>query len=523
MASALERLKVYIKSSSPIVVVETLEEMRALEVARSAALELDLAFFEWSIADGLTRTDGTFSKLRLTSETAAGMPPVNNTQPAAGMLAHLRTLTIEGVFVLKDFHRHMDDTVVIRRLREVAQTFCTDRRTIIITAPALNVPAELQNQVEYLDLPLPDHARLMEIVEATYARLRKKLLLARTIDKAGIHTLAENLSGLTEDEAERAIAHAIVARNVLDEQVPTDVLQAKKDMLKRSGMLDFIENPEPMSAVGGLDNLKRWLARRRDTWSEAARAAGLEAPRGVIIMGVQGCGKSMCARAVAGEWRLPLVRFDTAAIYDKYVGETEKRIQKVFRVAERLSPAVLWIDELEKVFAGSGADSASSDAGVSARLLAAFLSWMQDRKAPVFVAATCNNVTVLPPEVIRKGRFDEIFFVDLPNDEERRAIFTAQLRRRKQDPTDFDLDRLSLASGGYSGAEIEAAIKAAMYTAFSEKKALKIETILQEIANTTPLSATRAEDIEALRAWAADRARPATTLEGARKAAAQLA
>src|SRR5919201_6769004 len=185
MPSALERLKVLIKSSSPIVVVETLEEMHALEVARAAASDLDLAFFEWSIADGLTRTDGTFSKLRVTSETAASLPPVNNTQPAAGLLAHLRTLTIEGGFVLKDFHRHMDDTVVIRRLREVAQTFCTDRRTIIITAPALVVPPELQNQVEYLDLPLPDQARLMEIVEATYARLRKKLLLARTIDKGG--------------------------------------------------------------------------------------------------------------------------------------------------------------------------------------------------------------------------------------------------------------------------------------------------------------------------------------------------
>ena len=523
MSSALERLKIYIKSSSPIVAMETLEEMRALEVARSAASELDLAFFEWSIADGLTRTDGTFSKLRLTSETAASLPPVNNTQPAVGMLAHLRTLTVEGVFVLKDFHRHMDDPVVIRRLREVAQTFCTDRRTVIITAPQLTVPPELQNQVEYLDLPLPDHARLMDIVETTYSRLRKKLLLARSIDKAGISTLADNLSGLTEDEAERAVAHAIVARNTLDDQVPADVLQAKKDMLQRSGMLDFIESPERMGEIGGLDNLKRWLARRKDTWTEAARAAGLEAPRGVIIMGVQGCGKSMCARAIAGEWGLPLVRFDTAAIYDKYVGETEKRIQKVFRVAERLAPAVLWIDELEKVFAGSGADSASSDAGVSARLLAAFLSWMQDRKAPVFVAATCNNVTVLPPELIRKGRFDEIFFVDLPTDEERRAIFTAQLMRRKQNPADFDLDRLSLASGGYSGAEIEAAIKAAMYAAFSEKRALKTETILQEISGSTPLSATRAEDIEALRAWAADRARPATTLEGARKAAAQLA
>ena len=180
-------------------------------------------------------------------------------------------------------------------------------------------------------------------------------------------------------------------------------------------MLDFIDANDTMASVGGLENLKHWLAQRRNSWEPQARQFGLDPPKGVIILGVQGCGKSLCARSVAGEWKLPLVKFDTAAIYDKYIGETEKRIQKVFKVAEGLAPCVLWIDELEKVFAGSGPDSASADAGVSSRLLASFLSWMQDRKAPVFVAATCNNVTVLPPELIRKGRFDELFFVDLPN------------------------------------------------------------------------------------------------------------
>lgn len=521
MDRAIDRLKVFINSSSPIVVIETLEEPRALEVARTAAADLKAPFFEWSIADGLARTDGAYPRMRLNPDELLNQPPINNTQAAAGVLAHMLTMTIEAVFVLKDFHRHMEDPVVVRRLRDVAHAFCSDRRTVIITAPTLVVPPELQNQVEYLNLPLPDRKRLAEIVEETYTRLRKRMVLARTLDEAGMAAVASNLRGLTEDEAERAVAHAIVERNTLDEQVATDVLQAKKEMLRRAGMMEFIDAPERMNAVGGLDNLKRWLARRKDTWSEAARGAGLEPPRGVIIMGVQGCGKSMCARAIAGEWGLPLVRFDTAAIYDKYVGETEKRIQKVFRIAEQLAPAVLWIDELEKVFAGSGAQSASSDAGVSSRLLAAFLSWMQDRKAAVFVAATCNNVTVLPPELIRKGRFDEIFFVDLPNHEERCAIFAAQLSRRQQNPAEFDVERLSLASGGFSGAEIETAIKAAMYAAFSEKKALKTETILQEISHATPLSTTRAEDMAALRAWAADRASPATSPEAPRAAAAR--
>src|SRR5437773_1045354 len=216
----------------------------------------------------------------------------------------------------------------------------------------------------------------------------------------------------------------------------------------------------------GKSSTKPWLVHRQNAGEPEGRQCGLEPPKGVIILGVQGCGKSLCARAIAGEWKLPLVKFDTAAVYDKYIGETEKRIQKVFKVAEGLAPCVFWIDELEKIFAGSGPDSASVDAGVSSRILAAFLSWMQDRKAPVFVAATCNNVTVLPPELIRKGRFDELFFVDLPNQAERKQIFAIQLAKRKRNPADFDLNRVTTAADGYSGAEIESVVQTALYAAY---------------------------------------------------------
>jgi SpoVK/Ycf46/Vps4 family AAA+-type ATPase len=314
------------------------------------------------------------------------------------------------------------------------------------------------------------------------------------------------LRGLTEEEAERAASQAIVTRYGLTPETVTDVLEAKKELLRHSGMLEFIDATENLASVGGLDNLKRWLAERRGTWEDAARDFGLEPPRGVIILGVQGCGKSMCARAVAGEWKLPLVKFDTAAIFDKYIGETEKRIQKVFRVAEGLAPCVFWIDELEKIFAGSGPDSASVDAGVSSRILAAFLSWMQDRKAPVFVAATCNNVTVLPPELIRKGRFDELFFVDLPNQSERKQIFAIHLARRKRNPADFDLDRVAAAARGYSGAEIDAAVQTALYAAFSGKQTVNTQGLLDALKATVPLSTTRSEEIQALRGWAGQRA-----------------
>jgi SpoVK/Ycf46/Vps4 family AAA+-type ATPase len=275
-------------------------------------------------------------------------------------------------------------------------------------------------------------------------------------------------------------------------------------------MLEFIDVSENMASVGGLENLKQWLVRRRGAWDEPARQFGLEPARGVIILGVQGCGKSLCARAVAGEWKLPLVKFDTAAVFDKYIGETEKRIQKVFRVAEGLAPCVLWIDELEKVFAGSGPDSASVDAGVSSRILASFLSWMQDRKAPVFVAATCNNVNALPPELIRKGRFDELFFVDLPNRAERTEIFVIQLERRKRNPSDFDLDRIATAAKGFSGAEIDAAVQGALYAAYSGKQTLNTQILLDALAQTVPLSTTRSEEIGAQRDWAKERAVPAS-------------
>jgi ATP-dependent 26S proteasome regulatory subunit len=551
LADGLERLKVLINSSTPIVVMETSEEMRAVNLVRTACAELNMATFEWTIADGLVRSGsngapqsgsvGLQARIdqatgwtgaaraqarsvlnpaageadRLTramatsmvadSGAAAGASMYNSRDPVQA-LANMESMTVEAVFILKDFHRHMDDPVVVRRLRDVGQKFSANRRTVIITSPELSVPAELAKLVEYFDLPLPDRERLHEIVRETYTRLAKTYTLKLQLDAAGVDAMAANLRGLSEEEAERAISQALVTRYALCPESVTDVLEAKKQLLRHSGMLEFVEASDNMASIGGLENLKHWLQQRRGSWEDSAREFGLEPPRGVIILGVQGCGKSLCARAVAGEWKLPLVKFDTSAVYDKYIGETEKRIRKVFQVAEGLAPCVLWIDELEKVFAGSGPDSASADAGVSSRLLASFLSWMQDRKAPVFVAATCNNVTVLPPELIRKGRFDELFFVDLPNQAERKQVFSIQMARRKRNPAEFDLEEVAAAAKGYSGAEIDAAVQGALYAAYSEKKPLSTQLLLDALSQTVPLSTTRAEEIAALREWARTRA-----------------
>jgi len=558
MTDGLDRLKVLINSSTPIIVMETSEETQAVNLVRAACTELNMATFEWTIADGLLRC-GTSTppeppkiplQARIDQNTmlaqagraytqvrtalspgareadrlaqamssyqgadggaVAASTAIYNTREPAQALANMESMTIEAVFILKDFHRHMDDPVVVRRLRDVGQKFATNRRTVIITAPEIAVPAELKTLVEYFDLPLPNRKRLQEIIHDTFTRLSKTYSLKMQLDPAGVDAMSGNLRGLTEEEADRAISQALVTRYALCPDSVTDVLDAKKQLLRHSGMLEFVEAQDNMAAVGGLENLKHWLGQRRGAWEDSAREFGLEPPRGMIILGVQGCGKSLCARAVAGEWKLPLVKFDTSAVYDKYIGETEKRIRKVFQVAEGLAPCVLWIDELEKVFAGSGPDSASADAGVSSRLLASFLSWMQDRKAAVFVAATCNNVTVLPPELIRKGRFDELFFVDLPNQAERKQIFSIQLAKRKRNPADFDLEKVAAAAKGYSGAEIDAAVQGGLYAAYSEKKPLTTQSLLDALAQTVPLSTTRAEEIQTLREWARTRAVPAT-------------
>ena len=519
MADVLERLRILIDSSTPIIVMETVEEMRAVRLVRAASSGLNLAVFEWSVASGLVRSGNEIGSNVLEPRFApenhaaglhggseAGASAIYNSREPAQALSNLEAISVEAVFILKDFHRHVEDPVVVRHLRDVGQRFSTNRRTVIITAPAINIPPELASLVEFLELPLPDRQRLRQIIDETLARVAKNRTLKRNLDASGLDAMAANLRGLTEEEADRAISQAIVTRYGLFPDTVTDVLEAKKDLLRHSGMLEFVDAPENLSTVGGLENLKQWLTQRRGAWEDTARKFGLEPARGVIILGVQGCGKSLCARAIAGEWKLPLVKFDTAAVFDKYIGETERRIQRVFRVAEGLSPCVLWIDELEKVFAGSGPDSASVDAGVSSRILAAFLSWMQDRQAPVFVAATCNNVTALPPELIRKGRFDELFFVDLPNSAERQRIFAIQLSKRQRNPEEFDLGKASAAAEGFSGAEIDAAVQSALYAAYASKQPLTTQSLLEALSRTVPLSVTCTEEIQSQRAWAKQRA-----------------
>jgi SpoVK/Ycf46/Vps4 family AAA+-type ATPase len=320
-----------------------------------------------------------------------------------------------------------------------------------------------------------------------------------------------NLRGLTRMEISQVLADAILGEGKITSADISRAMKAKRQRLRQTGVLDYIPPPEVAPEVGGMDNLRTWLARRADAWTPEARQFGLEAPKGILMLGVQGCGKSLMARYVAAFWKMPLVRMDVGALYDKYIGETERHLRTAFKVAAAMSPCVLWIDEIEKAFASAnvGADGAKSDGGLSQRMFGMLLTWMQDRPAPAFIVATANDVTALPPELMRKGRFDEIFFVDLPDAEARKTIFSLHLSKRNRDPGRFDLPAMVNASEGFSGSEIEQAVVAAMYSAFAAKRDLTNEDLIGELSSTRPLSVVMAEKVQALRAWAKDRCVPA--------------
>jgi SpoVK/Ycf46/Vps4 family AAA+-type ATPase len=328
------------------------------------------------------------------------------------------------------------------------------------------------------------------------------------LDSSGIGQLAQNLVGLPQEEAMRALRMSILARRRVDTTLLDAVLDAKREALRNDGLLVTVRRDSSFTDIAGLKRLREWIGKRKSALTPEGRRFGLEPPKGILITGVQGCGKSLAARSVAGEWGYELARLDAGALYDKFIGESEKRLQKGLELAQKLAPMVLWIDEIEKAFASAGS-SGDADAGLSQRLLATLLTWMQDRESGVFLAATSNNISALPPEMLRKGRFDEIFFVDLPNVEVRSALFALHLKKRGRDVAGFDLPNLAAASEGFSGAEIEQAIVSGLYTAFAQKQQLSTDILLGEIHGTQPLSVTRAEDVQAIREWAKTRAVPA--------------
>src|SRR5580693_6813756 len=489
-ATKHDELRLLVNSRHPIITVETPEEERFQQLLLEVAAEVGVPMYEWSVTAGLAK--------------CAGAPLYNTEQPEQA-LANIPLIQGDAIFLLKDFARYCENDRICRRLRDLAEKFRTVRRAIVISAASLQLPAELAAEAAPFQLGLPTAEELLPGVKRVLAEANREQRIPVSLDLAGMSLAARNLSGLSEEEAIRTLRMCILSRGKADAGLLDDVLDAKRQALKSDGLIETVRRDASFGDVAGLKRLREWIAKRKSALTPEGQRFGLVPPKGVLITGVQGCGKSLAARAVAGEWGFELARLDAGALYDKFVGESEKKLHKALELAQKLAPMVLWIDEIEKAFASAGS-SGDADAGLSQRLLATLLTWMQDRQSGVFLAATSNNITKLPPEMLRKGRFDEIFFVDLPSAEVRATLFSLHLKKRGRDAGTFDLAKLAGGSEGFSGAEIEQAIASAMYSAFSQKRQLDTEILITEIQSTQPLSVTRAEEVQSIRNWAKTRA-----------------
>ncbi|MER3403678.1 MAG: ATPase [Armatimonadota bacterium] len=487
-----QELAFLIQARYPLLYLLTHEERRAEEMLRLLAHDLRKRFYLWSL------TRGYEPPLTTSSEE----PTRTKLAPEIEALVNLFRHEQEAIYVLRDFHPFLHDARVVRLLRDLAPRLHSSGRTLILSAPLLKLPPELEKEMTVLEMPLPTRAEIAQ-------RLREILLHVPTVAVSAqeLDELVQAAQGLTMDELENVCARSLVQHGKLAVDA---LLSEKQQIVRKSGVLEYYIPQETLADVGGLDLLKEWLRKRRRAFSQQAREFGLPAPKGVLLLGVQGTGKSLSAKAIASLWNLPMLRLDVGRVFGSLVGASEANMRTAIRTAEAVAPCILWIDELEKGFAGVQS-SGLSDSGTTARVFSTFLTWLQEKRKPVFVVATANDVSALPPELLRKGRFDEIFFIDLPTHPEREQIFAIHLRKRKRDPAQFDLPTLAEATEGFSGAEIEQVVIGALFTAFDSGRDLTTEDLLHEIRSTIPLSVMMREEIDELRTWAQMRTRPANS------------
>jgi SpoVK/Ycf46/Vps4 family AAA+-type ATPase len=490
-----EELSILVQAQYPLIYLVTSEEERAEQTIEALAqMKPQRKVFIWTVTHGIVE----YGQPRSVTQH-------NTLSPEAAVEWVIRQRD-PAIFVFKDLHPFIDSPAVTRWLRDAIANFKDTQRTIVLMSPVQTIPVELEKEVIVLDYPLPDMAELNQVLSQQLDLNRSRRVTTEAREK-----LLKAALGLTKDEAEKVYRKAQVTNGRLTEAEVDIVLSEKKQLIRRNGILEYIEEDETLDSVGGLEELKHWLKQRSNAFTERAREYGLPQPKGMMILGVPGCGKSLIAKTTSRLWGLPLLRLDMGRVYDgSMVGRSEANLRNALKTAESISPAILFIDEIDKAFAGS-TGSADSDGGTSSRIFGSFLTWMQEKTSPVFVMATANRVERLPGEFLRKGRFDEIFFVDLPSSDERKEIFRIHLSKRREDISRFDLDQLVMVCDGFSGAEIEQALVAAMYEAFAQDREFTQLDIIASIRATLPLSKTMHEQVTALRDWARQRARPAAS------------
>lgn len=502
MIKELEQVNVMIKARYPIIYIVSSEERRVINLLKHLDKE-EKKKYVWSETSGFRDVEEYDQIGDEPSFPLEALRFINDNKENA-------------LFILSDFHSFMTemDHDVIRLLKELSGVLKRSRKTVIILSSILRIPPELEKEITVVDFPLPNQEEIETIFDKIHFKMinQKKLELHLTEEEK--EQFIKTLMGLTQNEIENVLFKSLVEKRKYSLDV---IIQEKEQIIRKTGILEYFHSQERIEDVGGLSYLKSWIIKRKYAFQDKAREFGLPYPKGLLLIGIQGCGKSLSCKAIANIWNFPLLRLDVGAIFQGIVGSSENNIRKAIKLAESISPCILWVDEIEKGFAGVQSSS-FSDAGTTARVFGTFLTWMQEKTAPVFVVATANNVTVLPPEFLRKGRFDEIFFIDLPNKKERREIFDIHLTRRNRDTSSFDLDTLVKKSNKFSGAEIESAIISALFDAYEEKlnnKNTDLEThhILKSLEKLVPLSTFMKVEIENMRKWASKRTRPASEPE----------
>jgi ATP-dependent 26S proteasome regulatory subunit len=499
--SFCDKIKLFLKANYPIIYINTYEEERIIEELASVAKELDIRFYNWSETDGLTR-DG---------EPVKGFPESRKPVLALNFVEELQE---DAIFLFKDLHTHFRSgdlgigggKAVERKLRDLAISLRGKKKMAVITAPLMVIPSDITKEVTVMEYDLPGYEELEKVLDKVVERFKTEVLLS----KEEKQMLIKAAQGLTLKEAERTFSRACVDDAKLNFSDIQTILDEKRGIIRKTGILEYYPATEKLANVGGMDNLKDWIIKRGKLFTDEAKEYGLPEPKGIMMVGISGCGKSLLAKAIAGLWKLPLLRFDIGKVFQKYVGESEENIRNAIKTAEAIAPSILWIDEIEKGFSGVSGDSGNDGGGVAARIFGTFLTWMQENKSSVFVVATANEIKNLPPELLRKGRFDEIFFIDLPKIEERKDIFKIHLDMRKKEISKEDLENIAAKSEGYTGAEIEQIVINAMVEAFYEKRQPELNDFLASVKKTVPLSVTMKEHIDKLRTWAKDRTLPAS-------------
>lgn len=489
-------LETYVRAKYPLIYLQSHEEARTLSLINRLCRKLDTNLFLWSCTKGLVHSQ---DKIGIVKDPDL-LKPVD-------ALEHIQRSAEQGIFVLLDFHPYLSEAAVIRKLRDTIDVTTATSKTVFILSPRKVIPPECEKQFIHVEIPPPDTHEIRMILDQSLEALRGRIKVLLTDDETNL--LIEAFRGLPSTEIENVLSRMIVRDGKLSPDDLSDVICEKGRMIAASGLLQFYPPSESLNTVGGLSNLKTWLQRKKAAFGQNARDFGLDMPKGVLLVGVPGCGKSLTAKAVSSFWQMPLIRLDIGQLFSSYIGSTEENMRKAIMTAESIAPCILWIDEIEKGLSGVQGGSDASDGGVARRIFATLLTWMQDKKHPVFLVATANDVSSLPPEFLRKGRFDDIFFIDLPNADERASILSIHLCKRRRDPSKYDVTAIASRTEKFSGADLESVVSEALEACFLEGRDLEQSDLDTAVSNCVPLGATMEEKVAEIREWAGGRARRA--------------